>query len=691
MRAARWRLVLDAFATSCSAIITATATDAVTVDRHPLASPDALATAGATVLALCCTLVLAFWGVILTRKARVHRHTDWRKRSTTDRVVAALIRQRVGKAPAVVFISTRRLPRFGRRQAAFRGLSDLRHCQVYQRGRLVHDVEPHPGPAKCVQCNRSGPDLICPSSSFCWEHHPSLKSRGGTATACSARNSLGRPCRQYALGRIGNADYDRCAAHLTDAQRNEIEESGALRTSHTPTASPAATTGSLRVNADDYDATDGARIPTLRRVPYESVGQLTAKVRLLLRGYATADSGEKERMTHALLSLPKIFLRQANDRHVGATIRRLGKQLVNVPAVVVIPEAETISEKTDRRIRAARKKAREGYSGRAARILFREEITSTLTTAEKLAKLKALHPSVEGTDGTGTSPIHTGNASLLDISDEKFVKVVRRGCRGSTSGRTGWTEELLLQVVSDELALAALKPLLLDIANNRISETVRRRLTACNLSALPKKDNGIRPIAVGEVLLKLVSAYVLSTLEDEVAAFFRPIQLGIGTPGGCERIIHTLRRELTPASIVCTVDFRNAFNMPLRSAMKAALESHPGFAPLYDLFNLAYGTPSELHYEGDIVWSRRGSRQGDPLGGFLFCLLLHSTIAEAQRRFPTVRLSAYMDDISLHSPTGDSEAIIQCFDLIAQRSKAMGMEVREDKCEWFSRSPMPPG
>jgi hypothetical protein len=83
------------------------------------------------------------------------------------------------------------------------------------------------------------------------------------------------------------------------------------------------------------------------------------------------------------------------------------------------------------------------------------------------------------------------------------------------------------------------------------------------LIALSKPDNGIRLIAVGEVLYRLVSTYVTHANKKAIINIVKPIQLGVGVPEGCEFVIHTLQYQLTNviryASALC-IDFKNAFN-----------------------------------------------------------------------------------------------------------------------------------
>jgi len=90
------------------------------------------------------------------------------------------------------------------------------------------------------------------------------------------------------------------------------------------------------------------------------------------------------------------------------------------------------------------------------------------------------------------------------------------------------------------------------------------------LIALNKKSGGIRPIAVGFTLRRLVSKCANTHAVSRLAAFFRPVQLGVGTPGGCEAAVHSARRFLESMpkdNVLVKLDFSNAFNCLHRSDM----------------------------------------------------------------------------------------------------------------------------
>ena len=67
------------------------------------------------------------------------------------------------------------------------------------------------------------------------------------------------------------------------------------------------------------------------------------------------------------------------------------------------------------------------------------------------------------------------------------------------------------------------------------------RASGC-LNALNEKSGGIRPIAFGEVIRRLVSRICCTAVKPRLQEVFLPYgQVGIGVRGGLEAAIHTLK------------------------------------------------------------------------------------------------------------------------------------------------------
>ena len=94
------------------------------------------------------------------------------------------------------------------------------------------------------------------------------------------------------------------------------------------------------------------------------------------------------------------------------------------------------------------------------------------------------------------------------------------------------------------------------------------------LIALAKKSGGIRPIAIGHTLRRIVvkcdNNCVLTFLGHKLLSE----QLGLGYPSGCEGTIHATQRFLSnrPTDFVIPkLDFSNAFNSLHRDVMLPAV------------------------------------------------------------------------------------------------------------------------
>ena len=277
----------------------------------------------------------------------------------------------------------------------------------------------------------------------------------------------------------------------------------------------------------------------------------------------------------------------------------------------------------------------------------------------------------------------------LTLNHDELITMLRRAKDTKAGGPSGWTEELLLLVALASPTYAeGISQVLTDLANGDVDDENMQRLTACRLIGLKKPSDDakvklkLRPIAIGEVFLRLAGRIILNKVSARLNDKFMECNQFAFASGGVDAIIHHTRLAFQHHKTFCTIDCSNAFNSIWRSAFMGITYSDPSLAPMWEYIDRNYGTKSALIFSQEdkprVIWSESGVRQGDVLGPALFCLGLLPILHTMKTRFPEVRVLAYMDDITV---IGDNEEEIYkaiCF-LRFQLSN-IGLEFNMLKC-----------
>ena len=98
---------------------------------------------------------------------------------------------------------------------------------------------------------------------------------------------------------------------------------------------------------------------------------------------------------------------------------------------------------------------------------------------------------------------------------------------------------------------------------------VASNLAGARLIAIQKPNSkgghGIRPVAVGEIIRRLVGKCMCQTIKEESRELLFPLQIGVAVAHGADIGIHTIRNwcqrmATTDGKAGLKVDFSNAFN-----------------------------------------------------------------------------------------------------------------------------------
>ena len=170
-------------------------------------------------------------------------------------------------------------------------------------------------------------------------------------------------------------------------------------------------------------------------------------------------------------------------------------------------------------------------------------------------------------------------------------------------------------------------------------------LMANRLIALDKNP-GVRPIGIGDTARRIIAKAILNTTRQDIQEVAGSIQLCAGQISGIEAAVHAVRtlfqREDTEALLL--VDATNAFNsLNRQTALHNIQKLCPSIATA--LIN-TYRAPSELFVDGDVLLSREGTTQGDPLAMPMYALATIPFIRKLKDRVNDVSQVWYADDAS---------------------------------------------
>jgi hypothetical protein len=284
----------------------------------------------------------------------------------------------------------------------------------------------------------------------------------------------------------------------------------------------------------------------------------------------------------------------------------------------------------------------------------------------------------------------------IAFSRDNVNEAIKKGPKESSPGNTGLTFEIVKILWNGNSGPCAdsLWNLVSFLSlGNGPDDQDRPYFYGSALIALekPGEEYDVRPIAMGEVIEKIVSSAQMIAIADEAATLFaRMGQFSIGFSGGADFAFKSvvLDMMMDPSAVLYKLDGKNAFNSISRDAIADALKKW--FPKLLPWFLVRHAQKTRLVFRLDTgkihyIWSDEGSHQGDNAAMFYFvaALALGSEVFEQElknREEESQLSSDYADDQNKVAARTLGDAF---YDIAEDTYKEYGFYLKYSKCKVF--------
>ena len=298
------------------------------------------------------------------------------------------------------------------------------------------------------------------------------------------------------------------------------------------------------------EALEGLRkfAPTLHHIPYGSQSELTSLFSELLQ---RASDKRRVEDVFALLMMPRYILsplQRGGRRHEGKAAKIIHDRILSWQSGT----REVEQSDMGRPRRSSRKPAVAELDASAERLVLAAVKDKALSKACKILlgsalppaedierKLRALHPEGE-LPPSGAAPAH-GNYDFDAGQVEQALQSFDTSSGGGPSGLRPQHLKEMLRCPQRQQLLEALAGFCSALVNGHFPRECMRLLTAARLVALPKKDGGVRPIAMGDTLRRLAAKCVHSSVLESVSRYLLPLQVGVQVPNAAEIVARKVK------------------------------------------------------------------------------------------------------------------------------------------------------
>jgi len=222
---------------------------------------------------------------------------------------------------------------------------------------------------------------------------------------------------------------------------------------------------------------------------------------------------------------------------------------------------------------------------------------SSITNKPETKTMRVIFENITQDEITSSAKKSSGSGEPTQIDMETWKEII---CSKSYGAHSHKLADKIAKL-ADKIATLARRLVTEIIPHDHISS-----LLACRLVPQKKKDNGIRPVSVGECLCRIIGKTITRLLTDDIIHSARTLQIYARLESGIEAAICSVRSFKDQNSeCLLLADADNAFSKLNRKVSLANIKRlHP---TMYTYLHNSYNTPDMQYLEyGDHILSRQG-------------------------------------------------------------------------------------
>ena len=239
----------------------------------------------------------------------------------------------------------------------------------------------------------------------------------------------------------------------------------------------------------------------------------------------------------------------------------------------------TDEEKRTRRGVVAQERVIQGQVSRARQVLTGAALApKTLEILEKLRRKRCqsrVQPiALDVMEFTPETPV--------ELDARVFATSLRSAPRGSVAG-PGGAPTKCFRCVSTMSSCCRLTSAAEDFARAEVPQVVFKAFQKANMTALLKRDGGVRGIATRTSFLRLVAKSLARQFSKEVEGACAPFQFALSTRAGTDCVVHVIRAltDANPNTTVLSVDGMGTYDRVFGGTMLSKLLSLPALHGLF--------------------------------------------------------------------------------------------------------------